>query len=868
MSMPWKNIVNSNMIRNMEAGGNMTRSNSSSFVRREWRHFCPKEKIFILKAISTCSTAKDLENVMDNYDNLAGYMADDWDFLASCLAACVDSKVSLNSKFEAVLKYAVQNAVTAPAWHETVFEQLFAIAVDKEASDILKDLLELAYDGKEDEFQPFITLKPIPNSKIMVQACATNVYMLVKALVDRGYRLKAFEKENKTRNEKENKGTTQQALHLTLNYGRECLYNDEIRNLRLLGLISKPSYVIACYVSMTEKCEWSDNPDLCECHPEAVSYPNFAKIIEIKAEGFHYCPTHQKFDADMLCTRHLECNDPITRCFILSKFCSDRASASPEHRAEYREIGNSCEQFAAQILDHCDEGDEVRMLLKEEPGANKYFKYIQHIIYPQLTLAVEHRHKEFVSHAYCQQVVMGDFYGNTGWKERGFAYKCVYALCQTILTPVHVIINQVFRGPRYYLKYKYGSSDRLNDIDNKDISLIKRWIIKMDQTPVSMDVPLNRFISYTGWHAIFIFLLINLATMPVSVYGSGNITLNHVAIFIYSLGMMWLDLTFLLNGALKEFANFWRIFFMMCHIQLNIAFMLKMAVHFWYSSSSERDMMELVSHALYAVATINSIVGLLYWFQLSRTMGPIIINLSHVAYDIFTMVAIFFTVHQGFIFGLYFILFGSDDQFDPNGEKSTYSSLASSLFWSLLNPGPVEIEAPPGSIKLRLQIANFVFAMYQIVAVILLMNLLIASMNSTTQRLEEKKELYWKYSRTRVFVAFFDGRYCYPVPFNIFLVALIALVFPFIYIFDKLCLPDNCLKVTGMEEHRPMSPEQIERRHMYSDLMVKLIQRYLRRMKYGDAKEKDAVSVEDLEALKKVANENKMLLQEMLRKMT
>ena len=38
-------------------------TDSNVGIRQEWRHFKPKEKVFILKAVHTCTSAKDVGEV-------------------------------------------------------------------------------------------------------------------------------------------------------------------------------------------------------------------------------------------------------------------------------------------------------------------------------------------------------------------------------------------------------------------------------------------------------------------------------------------------------------------------------------------------------------------------------------------------------------------------------------------------------------------------------------------------------------------------------------------------------------------------------------------------------------------------------------
>ena len=54
-------------------------------------------------------------------------------------------------------------------------------------------------------------------------------------------------------------------------------------------------------------------------------------------EGFHHCPAHKNFQPDVLCSHHLECNDPVTRCFLLAKKCSQFAEESYNYAQEYRD---------------------------------------------------------------------------------------------------------------------------------------------------------------------------------------------------------------------------------------------------------------------------------------------------------------------------------------------------------------------------------------------------------------------------------------------------------------------------------------------------------------------------------------------------
>ena len=48
-------------MNNLNSGANKNHAHGGA-VRPEWRHFTPREKAFILSAISNCATGEDVEN--------------------------------------------------------------------------------------------------------------------------------------------------------------------------------------------------------------------------------------------------------------------------------------------------------------------------------------------------------------------------------------------------------------------------------------------------------------------------------------------------------------------------------------------------------------------------------------------------------------------------------------------------------------------------------------------------------------------------------------------------------------------------------------------------------------------------------------
>ena len=291
-----------------------------------------------------------------------------------------------------------------------------------------------------------------------------------------------------------------------------------------------------------------------------------------------------------------------------------------------RDLTQQCQLLATGILDSCLGGNEVRMLLMEEAGARKFFKCVQWYKYPQFQVAVEQEHTEFVTHPYCQQLIMKDFFGNMNWRDTSFTYKCIYSCMVVLLMPLHILIHIICRTPRNYAKMIHGSDNDIlfGGVKKQDLTATQKFIKLLDNTNVVLDIPLNRFMSYTFMYYLFVAGLINTAKKPVS--SINPINYNHIFIFLFSFGHTMKDIQTLFNSSWKTFATFWSLYHFFCHILLNIAFSLKVNNFFWYGDTEAGDELELVSHICYAIATICSLVGTLYWFQLHGKMGPIIIQ--------------------------------------------------------------------------------------------------------------------------------------------------------------------------------------------------------------------------------------------------
>ena len=171
-------------------------------------------------------------------------------------------------------------------------------------------------------------------------------------------------------------------------------------------------------------------------------------------------------------------------------------------------------------------------------------------------------------------------------------------------------------------------------------------------------------------------------------------------------------------------------------------------------------------------------------------------------------------------------------------EAMTFLTDLRIMFWAVLNPGP-----DPDTISekgLAGIMANILFAVYQIILAILLLNLLIAMMNSTMQKIEDKKLLYWKFVRTSVWLDFTSTKYFIPPPIILLAFVIfgpIHIIGYIIYTISTVCRkcsnPRGVVNNTSRKKHGSvrkkcvMDPIEGERRKEHAMLLHTLIKRYL-----------------------------------------
>ena len=243
----------------------------------------------------------------------------------------------------------------------------------------------------------------------------------------------------------------------------------------------------------------------------------------------------------------------------------------------------------------------------------------------------------------------------------------------------------------------------------------------------------------------------------------------------------------------------------------------------------------------------------MYWLMLLEQFGPIVINISRVIHDIFTLMFTYLILVVAFSFGLVFIL---DDDSSTKGNSTVISenmtilinetlsvplikndtinvylhkfgNVMYGLMFIILDPGTDNApDVPDGTARNRF--ATLIYCMYFVFAITILLNLTITLMNATVQKFQDRHQLYWKFVKTSICIDFFDRQTSFPVPFSFLHAFWDLLIFPIIKFIEFCCQKSG---KRDEPEIKHLTLAQLNARRKHAKLMQELISRLINKNK-------------------------------------
>uniref|UniRef100_A0A674MWK5 Transient receptor potential cation channel, subfamily C, member 4a n=1 Tax=Takifugu rubripes TaxID=31033 RepID=A0A674MWK5_TAKRU len=534
----------------------------------------------------------------------------------------------------------------------------------------------------------------------------------------------------------------------------------------------------------------------------------------------------------------LSSEDPFLTAFRLSWELQELSKVENEFKSEYEELSQQCKQFAKNLLDQTRSSRELEMILNYRDDSNLLEEEGNSDL-ARLKLAIKYHQKEFVAQPNCQQLLASRWYDEfPGWRRRHWAGKFFTCVFIGFLYPVFALCYLVAPKSRYGL-------------------FIRKPFIK--------------FICHTASYLTFLFLLLlasqHIVTTEQDRQGPAPTTVEWM-ILPWVLGFIWAEIKQMWDGGFQDYIHDWwnLMDFVMNSLYL-ATISLKIVAYTKYYGSKPRNQWEmwhptLVAEAVFAIANIFSSLRLISLFTANSHLGPLQISLGRMLLDILKFLFIYCLVLLAFANGLNQLYFYYETKaekgkckgircVEQNNAFSTLFETLQSLFWSIFGLISLYVTNVDADHQFTEFVGTTMFGTYNIISLVVLLNMLIAMMNNSYQHIADHADIEWKFARTKLWMSYFEEGATLPPPFNI-----VPSPKSFWYLMSWIKTQDykrtrskqpKSIRTLGVSPRR--AAENLRINHQYQEVLRNLVKRYVAAM-IRDAKTEEGLTEENFKELK------------------
>ncbi|XP_033119925.1 short transient receptor potential channel 4-like isoform X2 [Anneissia japonica] len=534
----------------------------------------------------------------------------------------------------------------------------------------------------------------------------------------------------------------------------------------------------------------------------------------------------------------LSSEDPILTAFELSGELRRLSKLENEFKEDYEVLVEQCKEFATLLLDQTRGSQELAIILNRDADSPTGVEPLS-----RLKLAIKYKQKAFTAHPSCQQLLAEVWYrGLPGWRRQHWALKIMISCFIGLSYPMLCIMYLLFPC------HKIGQLLRL---------------------------PFLKFLCHSSAYLLFLVLLI-LASLDVGgAYAEKRTNTRgpaptdvEVMILVWIFGYIWAEVKELWNNGLIEYmGDWWNILdFMTNSLYMGViglrvtAYCLKTFKADLYPSKCEREFWSawdptLISEAMFAVANILSMLRLVYFFTANSHLGPLQISLGRMVEDILKFMCLIVLALFSFSAGLnqlylYYKTDGVEGCFgimceNQNNAFTQLFQALQALVWAVFGLVSLEVLKVEPEHYVTEFVGAWMLGVYCITTIIVLVNLLIAMMNTSFQHIVEKTDENWKFARSRTWISYFDESGSLPPPFNI-IPSPKTIYYILRWLKRKAC--SLTVKRNSEKDIRKNVLKRRENDENYQKVVRNLVKRYLKFMKRGQ--QQTGVSEDDLNEIK------------------
>ncbi|XP_053559587.1 short transient receptor potential channel 3 [Bombina bombina] len=478
----------------------------------------------------------------------------------------------------------------------------------------------------------------------------------------------------------------------------------------------------------------------------------------------------------------LSSEDPVHTALELSNELAKLANIEKEFKNDYRKLSMQCKDFVVGVLDLCRDSEEVEAILNGDVDAEPVESHRPSL--SRVKLAIKYEVKKFVAHPNCQQQLLTIWYENlSGLREQPIAIKCLVVLVVALGLP--------------FLAVGY-------------------WIAPCSRLGKVLRSPFMKFVAHAASFIIFLCLLVfnasdrfeGIKTLPnitvieypkqIFRVKTTRFTWTEMLIMIWVVGMMWSECKELwLEGPREYILQLWNVLdfgmlsiFIAAFTARLLAFLQATKAQQYvdkYIQESDLSLVtlppeieyftyardkwlpsdpQIISEGLYAIAVVLSFSRIAYILPANESFGPLQISLGRTVKDIFKFMVLFIMVFLAFMIGM-FILYSYYLGAKVNSAFTTVEESFKTLFWSIFGLSEVTSVVLKYDHKFIENIGYVLYGIYNVTMVVVLLNMLIAMINSSYQEIEDDSDVEWKFARSKLWLSYFDEGKTLPPPFSV-----------------------------------------------------------------------------------------------------
>lgn len=548
-------------------------------------------------------------------------------------------------------------------------------------------------------------------------------------------------------------------------------------------------------------------------------------------------------------------HDPILTAFELSKELRDASFMVPQFFAAYQDLAREISTFAVDLIGCCRSTEEMDLILKQVDGLGTTRSFL----YPRLLLAIDYKQKEFVAHPNSQQMIETAWHREfREWKYKSIPMKAIYPFVRIVMIPLVAVLCLVM--PHHNLVKFYS-------------------------------IPVNKMLTHIAAYFAFlviIFLESNMSKKEMK-RGPPNSGLEPV-IVVFVVAIMWSSFRMcMIKGPARHFNKMWNWYDLINYLLYVLTFIFWIFAAVDVQQNGQADLERkywhhldytLIAEGSFAIAVVMSFFRMMKLLRLNYIIGPLQICMGKMSADIAKYFTIFTIIILAFTCGtcrLYHYYDGMVQTDKTTGIQKTQSSsfvnFAAALktyFWAMfcmsdLASAAVVIETLPGESDNTFIVNNhefteavgyIAFALFEVLIVIILLNMLIATMSSTFQRVLDNLDIEYAFGKTEFYLEYM-AQTTLPPPLNLIPTAKgLGAVIDWLQVLTK--SPPNKrarFTVTNCCFIESDIDDQLTRD--FPILMSQLIQRYFREKEVTSDK-----AASELDVLKQEVSEIKQMLKE------